>query len=65
MLVEAPEVNPPVTLVWRATGRVDAASALEEIADALQRGEERPEPFYARWVGYDRGAVRLPQKHRD
>lgn len=63
--IEASAEHPPVTLVWRATGRVDAASALEEIADALQRGEERPEPFYAQWVGYDRGTTRLPQTFHD
>jgi hypothetical protein len=52
----------PVTMVWRATGRRSATAALDEIADALERGEPRPQPLWAHWVGYDRGGIRLPRK---
>ena len=54
--------DPPVTMVWRATGRRSAATALDEIADALERGEPRPQPFWAHWTGYDRGGLRLARK---
>ena len=54
--------DPPVTMVWRATGRRSAAAALDEIADALQRGDPRPQPFWAQWTGYDRGGIRLARK---
>jgi hypothetical protein len=49
-------------MVWRATGRQAAASAVDEIADALERGEDRPVPITARWVGYDRGFYTLHRK---
>jgi hypothetical protein len=35
---------------------------VEEIADALARGEDRPVPLSARWVGYDRGFYTLRRK---
>jgi hypothetical protein len=54
--------NPPERMVWRATGRFPASELVEEIAVALEHGEERPDPFAAKWVGYDRGAVVLPRK---
>jgi hypothetical protein len=44
-------------MVWRATGRRSAQTALDEIADALERGETRPQRFGAHWTGYDRGGV--------
>jgi hypothetical protein len=49
-------------MVWRATGRRSAQTALDEIADALERGETRPQPFWAHWIGYDRGGFRLARK---
>jgi hypothetical protein len=49
-------------MVWRATGRRSAQTALDEIADALERGETRPQPFWAHWTGYDRGGIRLARK---
>jgi hypothetical protein len=60
--IEARSEDPPVTMVWRATGRRSAQAALEEIADALERGESRPQPFWAHWTGYDRGGIRLGRK---
>ena len=54
--------DPPVTMVWQATGRRSAGTALDEIADALARGEPRPQPFWAHWTGYDRGGMRLARK---
>jgi hypothetical protein len=60
--IEASAEDPPVTMVWRATGRASVASAVDDVADALARGEERPAPLSVRWVGYDRGAVVLPPK---
>jgi hypothetical protein len=60
--LEASAGNPPVTMVWRATGRESAKAAVDEIADALERGEERPVPLSARWVGYDRGWIKLRRK---
>lgn len=53
------EGPPPVTMVWRATGRVKRAAAVDEIAEALARGESRPQPLSARWVGYERGGAGL------
>jgi hypothetical protein len=49
------------TLVWRATGRSDPQEALEEIASALERGDPRPRPLEARWVGRE-GGRRLPPR---
>lgn len=49
------------TLVWRATGRSDPQEALDEIANALERGDPRPRPLEARWVGGE-GARRLPPR---
>jgi hypothetical protein len=60
--IEASSEDPPVTMVWRATGRRSAQTALDEIADALERGEPRPQPFWAHWTGYDRGGIRLARK---
>jgi hypothetical protein len=60
--IEASAEDPPVTMVWRATGRRSAQAALDEIADALERGETRPQPFWAHWTGYDRGGIRLARK---
>jgi hypothetical protein len=60
--IEASSEDPPVTMVWRATGRRSARTALDEIADALERGEARPQPFWAHWTGYDRGGIRLARK---
>lgn len=60
--IEASSEDPPVTMVWRATGRRSAQAALDEIADALERGETRPQPFWAHWTGYDRGGIRLARK---
>jgi hypothetical protein len=60
--IEASSEDPPVTRVWRATGRRSARAALDEIADALERGEPRPQPFWAHWAGYDRGGIRLARK---
>jgi hypothetical protein len=60
--IEARSEDPPVTMVWRATGRRSARTALDEIADALGRGEPRPQPFWAHWTGYDRGGIRLARK---
>jgi hypothetical protein len=54
--------NPPVTMVWRSTGRRSATTALDEIADALERGDPRPQPFWAHWTAYDRGGIRLARK---
>ena len=51
-----------MTMVWRATGRRSAQTALDEIADAFERGEPRPQPFWAHWTGYDRGGIRLARK---
>lgn len=48
------------TLVWRATGRTVPREALDEIAAALERGDPRPRPLEARWVGSGRGP-RLPR----
>jgi hypothetical protein len=45
-----------------ATGRRAARTALDEIADALERGEPRLQPFWAHWTGYDRGGLRLARK---
>jgi hypothetical protein len=60
--IEASSEQPPVTMVWRATGRRPASETLDEIAGALARGESRPAPVGARWVGYDRGGLRLARK---
>jgi hypothetical protein len=60
--IEASSEDPPVTMVWRATGRRSAQTALDEIADALERGEPRPQPFWAHWTGYDRGGIRFARK---
>jgi hypothetical protein len=60
--ITARSANPPTTMLWRATGRTTARAAVEEIAAALARGEERPVPLSARWVGYTEGAIRLPPK---
>jgi hypothetical protein len=60
--IEASSQDPPVTMVWRATGRRSGQTALDEIADALERGEPRPQPFWAHWTGYDRGGIRLARK---
>ena len=60
--IEASSEDPPLTMVWRATGRRSAQAALDEIADALERGEPRPQPFWAHWTGYDRGGIRLARK---
>jgi hypothetical protein len=49
-------------MVWRATGRQDAVLAVDEIAEALARGEDRPVPISARWVGYDLGFYPLHRK---
>jgi hypothetical protein len=49
------------TLVWRATGRGDPREALDEIANALERGDPRPRPLEARWIG-NAAAGRLPPK---
>jgi hypothetical protein len=49
-------------MVWRVTGRGKTRDVLDEIADALARGDARPVPMYARWIGYDRGGVRLASK---
>jgi hypothetical protein len=62
--IAASAEDPPVTMVWRATGRRSAQTALDEIADALERGETRPQPFWAHWTGYDRGGIRLARKER-
>ena len=60
--IEATSEYPPVTMVWQATGRRSAQTALDEIADALERGETMPQPFWAHWTGYDRGGIRLARK---
>jgi hypothetical protein len=60
--IEASCEDPPTTMVWRTTGRQRAELAIDEIADALARGEERPVPISARWVGYDRGWLKLRRK---
>ena len=49
------------TLVWRATGRTGPQEALDEIANALERGDPRPRPLETRWVGRE-GGPRLPNK---
>ncbi len=51
------------TLVWRATGRTKPQEALDEIANALERGDPQPRPLEARWVGRE-GGLRLPPKVR-
>ncbi|HYX89550.1 MAG TPA: hypothetical protein VE753_09290 [Gaiellaceae bacterium] len=60
--IPASAEDPPVTMVWRATGSRSATTALDEIADALERGDPRPQPFWAHWTGYDRGGLRLARK---
>ena len=60
--IEASAEHPPITMVWRVTGRGKTRDVLDEIADALARGDARPVPMYARWIGYDRGGVRLASK---
>jgi hypothetical protein len=60
--IQATAERPSITMVWRATGREKAQVAVDEIADALARGEDRPVPFSARWIGYDRGWFRLRLK---
>jgi hypothetical protein len=59
--IEASAEHPATTMVWRATGRSEPSVAVEEIAGALARGEQRPQPLSARWVGYG-GATVLPRK---
>jgi hypothetical protein len=60
--IQASAEHPSITMVWRATGREKAQVAVDEIADALARGDDRPVPLSARWIGYDRGWLRLPPK---
>jgi hypothetical protein len=54
--------HPPVRMVWRAIGRGPASRAVDEIAEALARGETHPAPFASKWVGYDQGGVVMPPK---
>jgi hypothetical protein len=62
--IQASAERPAITMVWRATGRENAQVAVDEIADALARGEDRPVPLSARWVGYHRGWLRLRPRLR-
>ena len=48
--------NPPVRMVWRvwrATGRRSVREVVDEIAAGLERGDPRPSPSSASWIGYD------------
>jgi hypothetical protein len=48
--------NPPVRMVWRvwrASGRRSVREAVDEIAAGLERGDPRPTPSSASWIGYD------------
>jgi hypothetical protein len=41
--------------VWRVTSRRSVSEVVEEIAAALERGDPRPAPAAATWIGYDEG----------
>ena len=48
--------NPPVRMVWRvwrATSRRSVPDVVDEIAAGLERGDPRPSPSSASWIGYD------------
>jgi hypothetical protein len=48
--------NPPVRMVWRvwrATSRHTVREVVDEIAAGLERGDPRPSPSSASWIGYD------------
>ena len=48
--------NPPVRMVWRvwrATGRRSVPGVVDEIAAGLERGDPRPSPSSASWIGDD------------
>jgi len=50
--------NPPVRMVCRVlrvTSRRSVSEVVEEIAAALERGDPRPAPAAATWIGYDEG----------
>ena len=60
--IEARARNPTRCMIWRANGRQSSVVAEQEIADALERGEDRPTPLSARWVGYGDSGIRLYRK---
>jgi len=48
--------DPPVRMVWRvwrATSRRSVREVVDEIAAGLERGDPRPSPSSASWIGYD------------
>jgi len=50
--------DPPVRMVWRVlrvTNRRSVSEVVEEISSALERGDPRPAPAAATWIGYDEG----------
>ena len=60
--------DPPVRMVWRivrATGRHTVIETVDEIASALARGNARPAPVAAKWIGLEQdGAVVQPESPR-
>jgi hypothetical protein len=60
--IEARAASPTTCMVWRVSGRQPSRAAMEEIAEALERGEDRPTPLSARWVGYGDSGIRLYRK---
>ncbi len=48
--------NPPVRMVWRVwrvTSRRSVPEVVDEIVAGLERGDPRPSPSGASWIGYD------------